>query len=1008
MRIKRSNKRKREVQVLYILFPLLLIVAILFLKDYEMAHSPKITKEKIQLETPTKISYDDIYVKMITEGKQAIYTDSVMSIYTTKEYGIPKLVYVYRNELTEPQKNDNFYLHVFLKSDSLFKQPQKSTFLSLNFKPQQEAEVLEIDGRHFYLFKKTLSHPNYLGDLIQTRDISHINTGRLTPGGGRSKQANNLKMNDTMVVHIQNNLDVISISISEQNFNKIRKKRNAAVKNGVLLTSENDLVPAKININTGFESKAEIRLKGDWTDHLKHPNKWSYRVILNDEQTMYGMRKLSIQHPMVRNYAWEWLFNKVIKDNDLIGLRYDFAKVNLHIKRRDSVKKISMGIMALEESFDKILIENNRRREGLILAFDESLIWKDREKQFAFRLDPSAKSKSLQSIANAPIRVYNEGKVLTDPKLSKQLNIAKDLLDGLREGKFLISEVFDMEKLTTFVAISNLFGGYHGLFPHNLRIYYNPITNKLEPISFDSNSGEKLTEILQYPFYENDQVYLNLLAEKLKIVSSEAFINAFMKKHDRELKSLLRTLNTEYKTGIDLSILEYNSNFIKKKLSPSDVIVSSLVEYNDKFMEISVNNVSEFTVEIAGLEHSDGKKLSKTRSPSIMAAGETTPVSYDLDESFIKAFVSKKNKKSEFRFPKDLKKIRVPYQIMGTANPRKGTISPFGRSTKLVAQIANYKTSFSANYLNFNFIKSDTSLKKITIEKGQYLLEKTLIIPKGFSVIIESGVELDFRNNASLISYSSIECKGTKTAPVKFYSTDGTGSGIFVTNAAEKSVFNYCHFGNLSNPSSTIWELSGAVNFHESEIEIKNSLFEKNRCEDALNIIRSSFSISNTTFKNSQSDAFDGDFVKGTLSHCKFYNSGNDGIDVSGSQIFLKDIYIENSLDKGISAGENSTISGSEINILGGEIGIVSKDLSTVTLSQVTLFDAKLGFSAFQKKTEYGKGSISIENLSFGNIEAKHLIETGSQLLIDNVPVKTVSNSVIDQLYGKKYGKSSS
>lgn len=1008
MRIKRSDKRKRGLQVFYILSPLILIVGVLLLRDYELAHNAKIAEESIPLETPTKISYDDIYVKMIADDKQAIYIDSVMSIYTTKEYGIPKLVYVYRNELTEQQENDNFYLHVFLKSDSLFKQPQKSTFLNLNFTPQEGAEVFEIDGHSLYLFKQTLSHPNYVGELIQTRDISHINTGRLRPGVGRSKQANNLKVDDSLVVNIQNDMDVISILISEKNFNKIREKRNSAVQNGILLTGEDDLISAKITTHTGFNSKAEIRLKGDWTDHLKHPNKWSYRVILDDEQTMYGMRKLSIQHPMVRNYAWEWLFNKVIKDNDLIGLRYDFAKVNLRIKKQDTIDKISMGIMALEESFDKILIENNRRREGLILAFDESLIWKDREKQFAFRLDPSAKSKSLQSIENAPIRVYNEGKVLSDPKLSKQLYIAKDLLDGLREGKFLISEVFDIEKLTTFVAISNLFGGYHGLFPHNLRIYYNPITNKLEPISFDSNSGEKLEKILQYPFYENDPVYLNLLAEKLKIVSSEAFINTFMKKHERELKSLLRTLNIEYKTGIDLSILEYNSNFIKKKLSPSDVIISSLVDYNDKFMKISVNNVSEFIVEITGLEHYDGKKLSKTRSPSIIAAGETQIVSFDLDESFINAFVSKKNKKSEFRFPKDVKKIRMPYQIVGTDNPRKGTISPFGRSSQLVAQITDYKTSISANFWDFNFIKLDTIFKEITLVKGQYVLDKTLVIPKDFSVVIESGVELDFKNGASLISYSSIVCQGTETAPVKFYSTDGTGSGIFVTNATEKSVFDYCHFSNLSNPNTAIWELSGAVNFHETEVEIKNSLFEENRSEDALNIIRSIFSITGSTFKNSKSDAFDGDFVQGTLSHCKFYNSGNDGIDVSGSQIFLNDISIENSLDKGISAGENSTISGSQINILGGEIGIVSKDLSKITLSNVTLYDTKLGFSAFQKKTEYGKGSIFIEQLSFGNIEAKHLIETGSQLLIDNVPVETVSNNVIDQLYGKKYGKSSS
>ena len=93
--------------------------------------------------------------------------------------------------------------------------------------------------------------------------------------------------------------------------------------------------------------------------------------------------------------------------------------------------------------------------------------------------------------------------------------------------------------------------------------------------------------------------------------------------------------------------------------------------------------------------------------------------------------------------------------------------------------------------------------------------------------------------------------------------------------------------------------------------------------------------------------------------------------------------------------------------MIGGEIGVVSKDLSSVVLSDLSITDTRLGLSAFQKKSEYGTASISIKNLSLAQVEQPHLIEIESQLLIDGLPVTTVSNSVIDQMYGKEYGKSS-
>ena len=154
--------------------------------------------------------------------------------------------------------------------------------------------------------------------------------------------------------------------------------------------------------------------------------------------------------------------------------------------------------------------------------------------------------------------------------------------------------------------------------------------------------------------------------------------------------------------------------------------------------------------------------------------------------------------------------------------------------------------------------------------------------------------------------------------------------------------------------------------------------------------------MTDTTFEGTQSDAFDGDFVTGTLERCTFLNAGNDGIDVSGSELIIKDIIIKNPSDKGISAGEHSSIAGNNINVSGGEIGVVSKDLSTVDLNEVSITGTRLGLSAFQKKSEYGVASIDISGLTLQNVEVDHLIEIDSRLTIDKIAVSTVSHNVID------------
>ena len=174
-----------------------------------------------------------------------------------------------------------------------------------------------------------------------------------------------------------------------------------------------------------------------------------------------------------------------------------------------------------------------------------------------------------------------------------------------------------------------------------------------------------------------------------------------------------------------------------------------------------------------------------------------------------------------------------------------------------------------------------------------------------------------------------------------------------------------------------------------------------------MNIIKSHFTIDSTKFINTFSDSFDGDFVEGSITNSTFNTSGNDGIDISGSTIDIANISIINPSDKGLSAGEGSIINGQNVTITGGEIGVVSKDLSTINLTGISIENTRLAIACFQKKSEYGPAIIDLKDVRLSGNELAHLIEQTSELIIDNMRIKDKAEGVIDKMYGNEYGKSS-
>ena len=258
------------------------------------------------------------------------------------------------------------------------------------------------------------------------------------------------------------------------------------------------------------------------------------------------------------------------------------------------------------------------------------------------------------------------------------------------------------------------------------------------------------------------------------------------------------------------------------------------------------------------------------------------------------------------------------------------------------------------------------------------------------------------------MTYSPVFSKGTEENPVLIHSSDATGKGVLVIRAKEKSSLTHTTFDHISRPDAEGWGIPGALTFYESPVSIESCIFSNNKIgDDFLNIVRTDFTMEKTVFKNINADAFDCDFCTGTISNSSFINIGNDGIDVSGTDLQIQQIVMDGIGDKGLSAGEHSYIRANQITISNAEIGVTSKDQSRIDIEDVQISNTKIGITLFQKKPEFGPGFITGNRISIENAQIPYLVEENSELTIDGKVIPTNKENVKEILYGAEFGKSS-
>jgi len=799
----------------------------------------------------------------------------------------------------------------------------------------------------------------------------------------------------------------VNINISFNNLLKIendRKKVKEII--GLDAGGSYNFLEVPITVSKNNKTyKAKIRLKGDRRVHFDERKNSSYKIDLRKDNTIFGVKKFSLMKPRIRNYIHEWLFHELNAVGGLITLKYDF--INLKI---NGTKE---GLYVLEEGFGKILLERNKKRNGPIFSLHEEY-------------DANYSKDAKFEVYNKKFWLDDENIKLTEiasQKLRKYFNYEKDID---------LNDILDLNKWAWYFAVADINNYFHGLASKSVKFYYNPINGVFEPIGFDGHRSN----INYSKFYDWEKQLSRHGPSSLEIAKScqevpvlkkcNYFIyNFFFKKNGN--------LNTEFYNKYRNAILKISSkdfldNFFKKRKKQIDRINSKI--YGDYFF---VDHLFFYGPGLYYFEKKDFYIKANLLLNSIKSESERVFIQQD-QESIIVQNSSINNNNLLIKeihciekLSHKIKKINLNYKFDDESNKiMKIDIKKYS-SEKLICEKILLVNKFNGEkfYKSIDTINNtrDISYKQLlkdeykkyfvnnngilTLKKNITYIDENIYIPNNLIVKIKDGESIILTNNAFVFSDSAWDADGSNKLINIIGTKDNLGGGLIISDSQNKSFFKNVNFSYLNGLNKNFddinlqYNLFGSINFYESEVLMESCNFNKISSEDALNIINSNFVLDNIVFIENYSDGVDIDFGEGSIKNSKFINIGNDAIDVSGANVEILNVGINNVGDKMISVGENSNVTILNFKGENAHVGIASKDGSLTLLNNVTLKNTKIGVSAYQKKTEYLKAKIIANNLEIQDSDLKWLTDYNSEIFIENQLVNSKTDQIIPIIYNK-------
>jgi hypothetical protein len=296
-------------------------------------------------------------------------------------------------------------------------------------------------------------------------------------------------------------------------------------------------------------------------DHLGD-DKWSFRIKL-DNAMDDGLQVFSVQNPKARGFLDGYVFHKLLLDEGVLSNEMRFIEL--------IVNGDTWGIYCLEEHLTTRMFTNQGKSNGVILKFNDNTFF-------------NTENKDLPGLIKAAnIKVYGDAKKQKQHK--PEVKLAKQIIGDYQKQIDTVYDYFDPQQMAKYYAICDLTTAYHAMGWINIRFYYNFETRMMEPIGYDPYPmmkwgkpylGKEAKTIVIDPFDTRMIVYSALLNKpineayyvSLKKITSIEYVNAFLKKHKKDIDFYESEIQKEYNYQYDYDFLLNNAAEVQESLNP--------------------------------------------------------------------------------------------------------------------------------------------------------------------------------------------------------------------------------------------------------------------------------------------------------------------------------------------------------------------------------------------------------------------------------------------------------
>jgi len=765
------------------------------------------------------------------------------------------------------------------------------------------------------------------------------------------------------------NLERIDIDIKFEEYEKLLRDRDRAIKNQILTDPQE--VKAKLRYK-GSQIGAKVRLKGDLSDHWRSPIRMSLRVELKGNQAIKSFKRFSLHSPGSRQYPYDQIFQKLMQKAGNLSSSHDYVRV--------FVNGINWGVMNIEEHMSKELLEKQEVKESIIFKFGDEKKW------FYNTVAEEPYSDYLLSDPKYYIRIYQQKKYLENNLARRQFSY---ISEKYLQGELL--QIIDIESYVHAALVASIWNSFHSLDNINTRHYLNPFNLKLKPITTDQgpfypintfeNPLEKSEGFFRTALLSSEgnillkeHKYENLLNKEEIEETISYFTGFFPTDFPIDYEVLYKNIEIFSKQGTSLGILEDigrfeypNTQVFPTKQQVEDIQHHVYIRHYDDG-RIAIYNLLPQSVQLEAIYFKENKlNISIKEIPSSRVNEGKVVIDTGIEGIQDNSFEIETNYRGQTRVGRN-----------GFTHIR-DTFNPLTKLSR--AENISFLEEGSNGYL---------------IKQGNWKVLKPIVLEGNLT--IEPGTQLSFDTNAYLIIKGDLIAKGTNENQIIFKPLLETWKGLYVYEGRRKSYLEHVVIEKASELSDGLLELTGSTTFYKSPVSIKNVFFRSNKSEDALNLVHSNFSLSNVVVADALSDGIDSDFSDGKIEFSKFVNINGDAVDSSGSKIEINNIVVDNVRDKAVSVGEGSILNLRESFFSSVGVGVVSKDGSVVHVDDVEIKNFKLFQSmAYMKKSFYGP-----PKLFFNHSEAPekkyHLRQAGTELWVNGNLIKAKKVDV-EELY---------